>query len=114
MTSIDPRELRRGLLDGPARAPARSMLKAIGYPDADLGRPLVAVCHPWTDVMPCHFHLREIAGWVKEGVREAGAAPIEVNTISVSDGISMGPEGMKASLISREVIADSIELAVRG
>jgi dihydroxy-acid dehydratase len=114
MTSIDPRELSRGLLDGPARAPARSMLKAIGYTDDDLAKPLVAVCHPWTDVMPCNFHLREIAAWVKEGVRSAGGTPIEFNTISVSDGVSMGTEGMKASLISREVIADSIELAVRG
>src|SRR3954453_22913365 len=114
MTSVDPRELSRGLLDGPARAPARSMLKAIGYTDDDLGRPLVAVCHPWTDVMPCNFHLREIAAWVKEGVREAGGTPIEFNTVSVSDGISMGTEGMKASLVSRDLVADSIELVVRG
>jgi dihydroxy-acid dehydratase len=110
----DPRAMSRRLLDGPDRAPARSMLKAIGYTDEDLRKPLVAVCHPWTDVTPCNVHLRDIAAWVKEGVREAGGTPIEFNTISVSDGISMGTEGMKASLISREVIADSIELAVRG
>jgi dihydroxy-acid dehydratase len=113
-TTADPRALSRVLLDGPERAPARSMLKAIGYTDDDLGRPLVAVCHPWTDVMPCNAHLREVAAWVKEGVREAGGTPIEFNTISVSDGVSMGTEGMKASLVSREVVADSIELAVRG
>ena len=110
----DPRAHSRVLLDGPDRAPARAMLKAIGYTDEDLGRPLVAVCHPWTDVMPCNAHLREIAAWVKEGVREAGATPIEFNTVSVSDGISMGTEGMKASLVSRELVADSIELVVRG
>src|SRR3954470_8071046 len=110
----DPRALSRVLLDGPERAPARSMLKAIGYTDEDLKRPMVAVCHSWTDVTPCNAHLRDIAGWVKEGVREAGGTPVEFNTIAVSDGISMGTEGMKASLISREVIADSIELAVRG
>jgi len=110
----DPRAHSRVLLDGPDRAPARAMLKAIGYTDEDLGRPLVAVCHPWTDVMPCNAHLREIAAWVKEGVREAGATPIEFNTVSVSDGVSMGTEGMKASLVSREVVADSIELVVRG
>jgi len=110
----DPRAHSRVLLDGPDRAPARAMLKAIGYSDEDLARPLVAVCHPWTDVMPCNAHLREIAAWVKEGVREAGATPIEFNTVSVSDGVSMGTEGMKASLVSREVVADSIELVVRG
>jgi dihydroxy-acid dehydratase len=113
-TTADPRALSRVLLDGPERAPARSMLKAVGYTDDDLARPLIAVCHPWTDVMPCNAHLRDIAAWAKEGVREAGGTPIEFNTISVSDGISMGTEGMKASLISREVVADSIELAVRG
>ncbi len=90
------------------------MLKAIGYTDEDLSRPLVAVVHPWTDVMPCNAHLREIAAWVKEGVRAAGATPIEFNTVSVSDGVSMGTEGMKASLVSRDLVADSIELVVRG
>ncbi|MBI4566185.1 MAG: dihydroxy-acid dehydratase [Planctomycetes bacterium] len=96
------------------RAPARAMLKATGLTDADLERPLVAIANTWTEVMPCNFHLRDLAAKVKEGVRAAGGTPIEFNTISVSDGVSMGTEGMKASLVSREVIADSIELAVRG
>ena len=97
-----------------SRAPARAMLKATGLTDADLARPLVAVANTWTDVMPCNMHLRKLAEKVKEGVRAAGGTPIECNTIAISDGISMGTEGMKASLISREVIADSIELFVRG
>jgi dihydroxy-acid dehydratase len=99
---------------GLSRAPARAMLKATGLTDADLERPLVAIANTWTEVMPCNFHLRRLAERVKEGVRTAGGTPIEFNTISVSDGVSMGTEGMKASLVSREVIADSIELAVRG
>jgi dihydroxy-acid dehydratase len=99
---------------GLSRAPARAMLKATGLSDADLTRPLVAVANTWTEVMPCNFHLRMLAERVKAGVRAAGGIPIECNTIAVSDGISMGTEGMKASLISREVIADSIELFVRG
>jgi dihydroxy-acid dehydratase len=90
------------------------MLKATGLTDADLERPLVAVVHTWTDVMPCNLHLRELAAAVKEGVREAGGTPIEFNTISVSDGVSMGTDGMRGSLVSREVIADSMELAVMG
>ncbi|HKE18312.1 MAG TPA: dihydroxy-acid dehydratase [Kofleriaceae bacterium] len=102
--------LKKGL----ARAPARAMLKATGLGDADLERPMVAVIGTWTEVMPCNLHLRELARAVKEGVREAGGTPIEFNTISVSDGVSMGTEGMRASLVSREVIADSIELAVMG
>jgi len=97
-----------------SRAPARAMLKATGLTDADLARPLVAVANTWTDVMPCNMHLRALAEKVKEGIRAAGGTPIECNTIAISDGISMGTEGMKASLISREVIADSIELFVRG
>jgi dihydroxy-acid dehydratase len=99
---------------GMSRAPARAMLKATGLTDADLTRPLVAIANTWTEVMPCNFHLRMLAEKVKAGVRAAGGIPIECNTIAVSDGISMGTEGMKASLISREVIADSIELFVRG
>jgi dihydroxy-acid dehydratase len=99
---------------GISRAPARAMLKATGLTDADLARPLVAIANTWTDVMPCNFHLRILAERVKAGVRAAGGIPIECNTIAVSDGISMGTEGMKASLISREVIADSIEIFVRG
>jgi dihydroxy-acid dehydratase len=99
---------------GPARAPARAMLKATGLSDADLERPLIAVLNTWTEVMPCNLHLRELAARVKAGVRAAGGTPIEFCTISVSDGISMGTEGMRASLVSREVIADSMELAVLG
>jgi dihydroxy-acid dehydratase len=97
---------------GISRAPARAMLKATGLTDADLARPLVAIANTWTEVTPCNFHLRSLAEKVKEGVRAAGGTPIEFDTITVSDGITMGTEGMKASLISREVIADSIELFV--
>src|SRR3990167_5183188 len=104
----------RTLLEGNDRAPARAMLKAVGLTDADLGRPLIAVANTWIEVMPCNFHLRRLAERVKAGVRAAGGTPIEFNTIAVSDGVSMGTEGMKASLVSREVIADSIELVVRG
>jgi dihydroxy-acid dehydratase len=99
---------------GPSRAPARAMLKGTGLTDADLERPLVAVISTWTEVMPCNIHLRALAEACKRGVKAAGGTPIEFNTISVSDGISMGTEGMRASLVSREVIADSIELAVMG
>ncbi len=102
------------LLVGPGRAPARAMLKAVGFTDADLSRPLVGVANTWIEVMPCNYHLRRLAEKVKAGIRSAGGTPIEYNTIAVSDGISMGTEGMKASLISREVIADSIELVARG
>jgi dihydroxy-acid dehydratase len=98
---------------GIARAPARAMLKATGLTDADLARPLVAVANTWSEVTPCNFHLRALAEKVKEGIRAAGGTPIECNTIVISDGITMGTEGMKASLVSREVIADSIELFVR-
>ncbi len=99
---------------GLSRAPARAMLKATGLTDADLERPFVAVINTWAEVTPCNLHLRRLAEKVKEGIRAAGGTPIEFNTIVVSDGISMGTEGMKASLVSREVIADSIELVVRG
>jgi dihydroxy-acid dehydratase len=99
--------------NGISRAPARAMLKATGLTDADLARPLVAVANTWTEVTPCNFHLKALAERVKEGIRAAGGTPIEFCTIAVSDGITMGTEGMKASLISREVISDSIELFVR-
>ena len=102
------------LLDGPSRAPARSMLHAIGFTEADLKKPLVGVAHCWTETMPCNFNHRALAEKVKEGVRAAGGTPMEFNTISVSDGVSMGTQAMKASLISREVIADSIELMGHG
>ena len=99
---------------GLARAGARAMWKATGLTDQDIDRPLVAICHTWTDATPCSINQRRLAQKVREGVRAAGGTPFEFNTITVTDGIAMGTEGMKASLVSREVIADSIELAVRG
>jgi len=102
------------LKKGITRAPARAMLKATGLSDADLDKPLIAVANTWSDVTPCNMHLRILGDKVKEGIRAAGGTPVEFNTIVVSDGISMGSEGMRASLVSREVIADSIELAVLG
>ncbi len=102
------------LTDGPDRAGARSMLKAIGFTDEDLARPLVGVATTWIETMPCNYNQRRLAEFVKEGVRAAGGTPMEFNTVAVSDGVSMGTEGMKSSLVSREVIADSIELVVRG
>jgi dihydroxy-acid dehydratase len=102
------------LTDGPERAPARAMLKGVGFTDEDLARPLIGVATTWIETMPCNLNQRELAQHVKRGVRAAGGAPMEFNTISVSDGVSMGTEGMRASLVSREVIADSIELVARG
>ncbi|HXG26523.1 MAG TPA: dihydroxy-acid dehydratase [Candidatus Binatia bacterium] len=102
------------LTDGPDRAPARAMLKAIGFSDDDLARPLVGVATTWIETMPCTYNQRRLAEFVKEGIRAGGGTPMEFNTIAVSDGVSMGTEGMKASLVSREVIADSIELVMRG
>jgi dihydroxy-acid dehydratase len=102
------------LTDGPDRAGARAMLKAIGFTDEDLAKPLVGVATTWIETMPCNYNQRRLAEFVKEGIRAAGGTPMEFNTIAVSDGVSMGTEGMKASLISREVVADSIELVVRG
>ena len=104
----------RAITDGPNRAPARAMFKAIGFTDEDLRKPIIGIANTWTEVGPCNYHLREIAAAVKEGVREAGGTPMEFNTIAISDGITMGSEGMRASLVSREVIADSIELVARG
>ena len=104
----------RVITQGPDRAPSRAMLKAVGLTDEDLDQPLVGVANTWIEVMPCNFHLRRLSARVKEGIRAAGGTPIEFNTVAVSDGVSMGTEGMKASLISREVIADSIELVTRG
>src|SRR5918994_7224393 len=100
-------------LRGPHRAPARAMLKAVGFTDEDLQKPLVGVANTWVEIGPCNAHLRELAQSVKQGVRAAGATPMEFNTVSVSDGITMGTEGMRMSLVSREVIADSIELVAR-
>jgi dihydroxy-acid dehydratase len=102
------------ITDGPDRAPSRAMLKAVGFTDEDLSRPIIGVANTWIEIGPCNFHLRRLAAKVKEGVRAAGGTPMEFNTVSISDGISMGVEGMKCSLISREVIADSIELVARG
>src|SRR5438105_1673560 len=110
----DLKHKSHAITDGPDRAPARAMLKAVGYTDEDLSRPLVGVANTWIEVMPCNSHLRRLSEKVKAGIRAAGGTPIEYNTIAVSDGISMGTEGMKASLISREVIADSVELVARG
>ena len=111
----DPAKRRSAALtDGPDRAPARAMLKAVGYTDDDLARPLVGVATSWIETMPCNLNQRTLAEHVKRGIRAAGGTPLEFNTVSVSDGVSMGTEGMRASLVSREVIADSIELVARG
>jgi dihydroxy-acid dehydratase len=102
------------IVDGPSRAPARSYFRAIGLTDEDLTKPMVGIANTWIEAMPCNSHLRHLAEKVKEGVRAAGGVPLEFNTIAISDGETMGTEGMKASLISREVIADSIEVVGRG
>lgn len=102
------------LLDGPDRAPARAYFKAIGFSDDDLARPLIGIANTWIELMPCNYHLRRLAERVKAGVRAGGGTPVEFNTVAISDGISMGTEGMRTSLVSREVIADSIELVARG
>ena len=111
---MDIKHKSRTMTEGPNRAPARAMLKAVGFTDEDIAKPLVGIANTWIEIMPCNFHLRRLSEKVKEGVRAAGGTPIEYNTIAISDGIAMGTEGMKASLISREVIADSIELTARG
>ena len=111
---LDPKHRSHIITDGRDRAGARAMLKAIGFTDADLAKPIVGIANTWIETMPCNFHLRELAAKVKEGVRAAGGTPMEFNTIAISDGVTMGTEGMKASLVSREVIADSIELLGRG
>ena len=110
----DPRQHSRVMVDGPDRAPARSYFKSVGFTTDDLKKPLVMVAHSWIGTMPCNWNQRALAQQVMAGVRAAGGTPMEVNTISISDGISMGTEGMKASLVSREVITDSIELAAIG
>lgn len=102
------------ITQGPHRAGARAMLKAVGFDDAALARPIVGVANTWIEIGPCNYHLRTLAEYVKEGIREAGGTPMEFNTVSISDGITMGSSGMRTSLISREVIADSIELVGRG
>jgi len=102
------------LTDGPDRAPARAMLKGTGFTDEDLAKPIIGVATTWIETMPCNLNQRDLAVHVKRGIREAGGTPMEFNTIAISDGVSMGTEGMRASLVSREVIADSIELVARG
>src|SRR5271154_6232163 len=102
------------ITQGRDRAAARSQLKAIGFTDEDLKKPIIGIANTWIGTMPCNFHLRELAVHVAAGIRKAGGTPMEYNTIAISDGITMGTEGMKASLVSREVIADSIELVARG
>ena len=108
------KHLSATITEGRDRAPARSMLKAIGFTDDDLAKPIVGIANTWIETMPCNFNLRDLAVHVKEGVRAAGGTPMEFNTIAISDGVTMGTEGMKASLVSRELIADSIELTGRG
>jgi dihydroxy-acid dehydratase len=111
---MDPKHRSRGITDGRDRAPARAMFKSIGFSDADLSKPLIGVANTWIETMPCNFHLRRLSAKVKEGIRGAGGTPMEFNTIDISDGETMGTEGMRASLVSREIIADSIELVCRG
>src|SRR2546425_176770 len=112
--TLDPRHKSRTILDGPDRAAARAFFRAIGFTDDDLKKPLIGVGHCWIEITPCNWNHRKMAEKVKEGVRAAGGTPIEFNSITVTDGIAMGTEGMKASLISRETVADSVELVVRG
>src|SRR6267142_4317865 len=111
---MDLKHISRNITDGRDRAPARAMYKGIGFTDADLAKPLIAVANTWIETMPCNFHLRRLSAKVKEGIRAAGGTPMEFNTIAISDGETMGTEGMRASLVSRELIADSIELVCRG
>jgi dihydroxy-acid dehydratase len=107
---LDPKHRSRALTEGPERAAARAYLKGIGYDDEALSKPIVGVANTWIETMPCNFHLRALGAKVKEGIRAAGGTPMELNTVAISDGITMGTPGMRASLASREVIADSIEL----
>src|SRR5688500_14547130 len=112
--AFDVRHQSRNILDGPERAGARAMLKGIGLTDDDLRKPMVLIANTWIETMPCNLGLRTLAHAVKEGVKAAGGTPMEMNTVAISDGITMGTECMKTSLIAREVIADSVELAARG
>jgi dihydroxy-acid dehydratase len=111
---INPKKFSIPLTEGPNRAAARAMLRSVGFSKEDIHKPIIGVANTWTEIGPCNFHLRDVAAAVKQGIREAGGTPMEFNTVTISDGITMGTEGMKASLISREVIADSIELVARG
>ena len=111
---INPKKYSVPLTEGPNRAAARSYLRGVGFSKEDLHKPIIGIANTWTEIGPCNFHLRIVAEAVKQGVRDAGGTPMEFNTVTISDGITMGTEGMKASLISREVIADSVELVARG
>ncbi len=110
----DPKRYSAALTEGPSRAAARSYLRGVGFSKQELHQPIIGIANTWTEIGPCNFHLRDVAEAVKQGVREAGGTPMEFNTVTISDGITMGTQGMKASLISREVIADSVELVARG
>ncbi len=111
---VNPKKYSIPLTEGPSRAAARSYLRGVGFSKEDLHKPIIGIANTWTEIGPCNFHLRDVAEAVKQGIREAGGTPMEFNTVTISDGITMGTEGMKASLVSREVIADSIELVARG
>src|SRR2546430_14738453 len=111
---MDLKHRSRAITEGRDRAGARAMFKAVGFTDSDLSKPLIGVANTWIETMPCNFHLRRLSAKVKEGIRAAGGTPMEFNTIAISDGETMGTEGMRASLVSRELIADSIELVCRG
>src|SRR5690349_24414801 len=111
---MDLKHKSRALTEGPERAPARSYFNAIGFDAEALSKPIIGVASTWIEAMPCNYHLRALAKQVKDGIRAAGGTPMEFNTIAISDGITMGTSGMKTSLVSREVIADSIELTARG
>lgn len=112
--NLNPKHNSIPLTEGPSRAGARAMLHAVGFSREDLAKPIIGIANTWTEIGPCNFHLRILAEAVKQGIREAGGTPMEFNTVTISDGITMGTQGMKASLISREVIADSVELVARG
>src|ERR1700722_3142970 len=109
-----PKPRSHTLTDGAHRAPARAMLRASGLGDDDFSKPLIGIANTWIEIGPCNYHLRELAQHVKAGIRAAGGTPLEFNTVSISDGITMGTEGMRTSLVSHEVITDSIELVSRG
>src|SRR5438128_4822431 len=111
---MDPKHRSRLITDGRDRAPSRAMFKAIGFTGDDLTKPLIGVANTWIETMPCNFHLRRLSAKVKEGIRAAGGTPMEFNTIAIRDGETMGTEGMRAALVSCEVIAHSIELVCRG
>src|SRR4029077_16421348 len=111
---FDLKHRSRALTEGRDRAAARAYLKGIGYDDEALSKPIIGVANTWIETMPCNFHLRALAAKVKDGIRAAGGTPMEFNTVAISDGITMGTAGMRTSLVSREVIADSIELVTRG